>query len=310
MQFGIVTTCFNNRDTITEAIESVLHQDYPEFKYYICDNGSTDGSAEKIRAYSDPRISATLHTGSLPKTENWNRAYAIAENCRYIVMLHGDDILAKGALLALRRATKGNPAFVHGRFKSIQYNGAEVSSPRFPLSYRCAGERFQELLAMGNIVSVVGATVRSDVFRACGGWDNRWTYVQDVELWWKAASFGTVHYTGDLLGYYRAQKVDYAARHMSEYILWLSEKLEQVDSNRLGQAAVDGLAEAIRIAKQYCLSGDETAAPLRTAVGRGQRLLLRIMTTNGLTPRPNVLNRQRARRIIMAAKWMVGRPVT
>jgi glycosyltransferase involved in cell wall biosynthesis len=54
----IKTQAFNARQTIVRAVESVLGQTYADFTYLLCDNGSTDGTGEIIRAYAakDRRI--------------------------------------------------------------------------------------------------------------------------------------------------------------------------------------------------------------------------------------------------------------
>lgn len=37
MKVSIITSCFNRQNTIREAIESVLAQDYPNIEYIIVD---------------------------------------------------------------------------------------------------------------------------------------------------------------------------------------------------------------------------------------------------------------------------------
>src|SRR5213079_689239 len=39
------------RDTL-ECLESVFRLDYPDFRVVVCDNGSTDGSVERIQAWA------------------------------------------------------------------------------------------------------------------------------------------------------------------------------------------------------------------------------------------------------------------
>lgn len=53
MKVSIITTCFNRKDTIRGAIESVLAQDYPEIEYIVIDGASTDGSVEVIKSMMD-----------------------------------------------------------------------------------------------------------------------------------------------------------------------------------------------------------------------------------------------------------------
>ena len=52
------TKAFNAETTLGRAVESVLAQTYGDFRYYICDNGSQDGTGELIREYAgqDKRI--------------------------------------------------------------------------------------------------------------------------------------------------------------------------------------------------------------------------------------------------------------
>lgn len=56
----IQTTAYNASKTIGRAVESVLHQTYGEFRYYLVENGSTDGGKTRrlIEEYarSDDRI--------------------------------------------------------------------------------------------------------------------------------------------------------------------------------------------------------------------------------------------------------------
>jgi GT2 family glycosyltransferase len=47
------------KDTI-ECLESVLRIDYPAYQVIVCDNGSADSSLEKIRAWADGRLTASV----------------------------------------------------------------------------------------------------------------------------------------------------------------------------------------------------------------------------------------------------------
>lgn len=67
---------YNAEKYIESCMDSVLAQTYKNWELLLIDDGSTDGSAEKIRAYSDRRIRFYQNDGNrgflIPETEGWN----------------------------------------------------------------------------------------------------------------------------------------------------------------------------------------------------------------------------------------------
>lgn len=53
MKLSVITINYNNRDSLKKTIESVVNQTYKDFEYIIIDGGSTDGSVEVLKEYSD-----------------------------------------------------------------------------------------------------------------------------------------------------------------------------------------------------------------------------------------------------------------
>ena len=51
MKVSIITSVFNNKNTVSEAIESVLNQTYKDIEYIVIDGGSTDGTIDIINSY-------------------------------------------------------------------------------------------------------------------------------------------------------------------------------------------------------------------------------------------------------------------
>ncbi len=52
-KLSIITINYNNCDGLKKTIESVINQTYSGYEYIIIDGGSTDGSVEIIKEYSD-----------------------------------------------------------------------------------------------------------------------------------------------------------------------------------------------------------------------------------------------------------------
>jgi hypothetical protein len=305
-RFGIVVPCFNNIDTVGEAIDSALRQRHADFAVYVSDNGSSDGSAERLAAYVDPRLKIALHANAIGKSANWNRAYALAAECDYLVTLHADDRLAPGALDALVKAAARRPALIHGRFRAIAQDGTPQPGRRFPFSYDCSDAEFRELLLLGNIVAVPGATIRADVFFAAGSWSPQWTYLQDVELWWRCGAFGPISYVGGCLGDYRAGRAPPGLPgQAAEHLVWQMEKLAAAPTARLRLAAIDGLSHQLgSVERALAAFPDQTPPPiLNQTVERARQAL-----EAGPRARAHAHRRQLGRRLIYAARTALAAP--
>ena len=53
MKISIITVVWNNKNSIKNAIDSVLNQTYKNIEYIIIDGVSTDGTIEIVRSYGD-----------------------------------------------------------------------------------------------------------------------------------------------------------------------------------------------------------------------------------------------------------------
>jgi glycosyltransferase involved in cell wall biosynthesis len=86
---SIIVPAFNAERFIVRAIRSALGQAYPDLEIIVVDDGSTDGTAEIVRSFSDPRIRL------VPQA---NRGQAAARNHgirlsagKYVTFLDADD---------------------------------------------------------------------------------------------------------------------------------------------------------------------------------------------------------------------------
>lgn len=53
MKISIITVVWNNKETIKDAIDSVLDQRYKDIEYIIIDGASNDGTVEVVHSYGD-----------------------------------------------------------------------------------------------------------------------------------------------------------------------------------------------------------------------------------------------------------------
>ncbi len=105
---SVVIPCLNRARLIRRALTSVLSQDFADFEVIVVDDGSTDGSAEAVASYSDPRVRLVRHEvnrGCCP-ARNTGAAHARGE---WVVTFDSDDELLPGALNRMHELAVATP---------------------------------------------------------------------------------------------------------------------------------------------------------------------------------------------------------
>ena len=88
---------FQKAHYIGRTIESVLTQNFEDFELVVLDNASTDGSAEVVAGYRDPRLRVVRQDETVPMIANFNAAVA-ATRAPLVKVLNADDLVEPDAL--------------------------------------------------------------------------------------------------------------------------------------------------------------------------------------------------------------------
>jgi glycosyltransferase involved in cell wall biosynthesis len=88
---SVVMSVHNGEKYLRDAIESILGQTFSDFEFIIIDDGSSDGSAEIVAAYSDQRIRFIRNEQNIGLTRSLNKGLDLADGA-YIARMDSDDI--------------------------------------------------------------------------------------------------------------------------------------------------------------------------------------------------------------------------
>lgn len=84
---------YNRSPLLPFAIESVLAQTYEDWELLVCDDGSTDETAQVMERYTpDPRIRYLRHPENIGKSNNMRSGYLAAQGT-YFIKFDDDDRL-------------------------------------------------------------------------------------------------------------------------------------------------------------------------------------------------------------------------
>jgi GT2 family glycosyltransferase len=184
----IVTASFHSERTIAETLRSVREQDYDgELEHIVVDGGSTDGTVAIVRE-------AGLRYVSEPDrglTHALNKGIAMARG-EIVGSLNSDDTYLPGALQRVGKAFAAHPGveWVTGRCPIVDERGAEIR--RGVTAYK---EAFLRRHSFGrhlvhNYVSAPATFVRRSALEAVGGYDERFRYSADYDMWLKLGRRG------------------------------------------------------------------------------------------------------------------------
>lgn len=117
-KISVVLPVYNNEETVTRSVESIIAQTYKKWELIICDDGSIDSTPGIIDALSekDARIRVYhLPHGGVSAARNYGIEKAIGE---WIAFLDGDDVYTPDAFETLI-TNSGNGDIVSGSFAYI-----------------------------------------------------------------------------------------------------------------------------------------------------------------------------------------------
>jgi glycosyltransferase involved in cell wall biosynthesis len=176
---------------LREAVDSVLHQDYPRVEYIVMDGGSSDETLAILESYG-PRLRFESHRDSGP-AEAVNRGFALARGS-ILAYLAADDSYLPGAISAAVRFLEEHPehAGVYGNAWWVDEVGQIVS--RYPTETFCAAE-----LARRCFICQPACFLRREAVEAVGGLDPDLAFSYDYELWMRMARTFTLGHIPQVL---------------------------------------------------------------------------------------------------------------
>jgi len=204
----IAIPTYKRPELLKEAIDSALNQtDYSNYEIIVVDNNPERNceTEQRLRNYSNPRISYYKNTENLGMYENWNRCIELSRG-KYVTILNDDDTLNENYLKSVNgiisRPNKPIDALVVG-FQVIDSNG-NVTSPNKDSSSKISRIIALDLL-FGNInPGSLGIIFSRKTLINIGGYDETYYPSSDYMFLVKyLVNFDNVFYFDKILANYR-----------------------------------------------------------------------------------------------------------
>ena len=174
-KISIVTPSLNQGKFLEQTIVSVLDQNYPNLEYIVIDGGSTDGSVEIIKKYSD-HITYWISEPDKGQSDAINKGLDKA-NGEIFNWINSDDFYEPGALWEVARAfEKGDTQVVCGYNRLVDENGKKPGKNRLQL-----GNEIEHSLFFTSFRQAP-TFFTTDRIKALGGVNGNFHFNMDYEL--------------------------------------------------------------------------------------------------------------------------------
>jgi len=196
----VVIPTYNQADFLREALQSVLAQDFTDWRATVVNNMSTDHTRAVVAEFADPRIRIIDFANHGIIAAARNRALRESD-AQYVAFLDSDDWWHPHKLSkCVARLEQGADLVCHAEeWKSETSSRIVRYGPLHRTSYR-------ELLLGGNCLSTSAIVGRTRMFQQVDGFSERPDFItaEDYDLWLRLSQSGyKISLIEEVLGTFR-----------------------------------------------------------------------------------------------------------
>ncbi len=176
---SVIMPVWNGEKYLREAVDSILNQSFKDLELLAIDDGSTDGTAEILRSYADPRLRVhRLEHGGIVMALNHGLACARSE---WVARQDADDISLPHRLEAEWQAVQRNRRAVlcHSDVDLIGEGSADARRAHLPRSRSLAALR----LCYQCPITHSSVLFHKPTALAVGGYLPEERHAEDFSLW-------------------------------------------------------------------------------------------------------------------------------
>lgn len=246
---------YNRVNLLSGAIESVVQQTYTDWELIVCDDGSTDSTAELMSQYQDSRVKYIRHLENIGKSNNMRSGFEAARS-EYFIKFDDDDRLTP-EFLAKTTAILDQDSSID--FVGTDHWVIDINNVRDEQATKLNSQRWGRNILPGGVVKnllevvfvrqslQIGATLfRRETLQELGFMLPNIQNCEDNDLLVRLALAGKkAYYLPELLMEYRfhaqQQGIQRAIPYLTDKLRYLesyqfeSENIEQIRQSRLAE---------------------------------------------------------------------------
>lgn len=200
---SVIIPAFNRVNYINQTVDCVLNQTFQSFELIVIDDGSTDGTYEKLQEYGS-RISLLTHKNHANKGQSASINVGLSHaQGRYIIVLDSDDFWELNKLQVQVEYLEKHPNI------GLLYTNGYGTDENGNIVYVYHSDTHMEpndpnqILLDCYLALPVNAMVRKTVYDQVGGFNEAYRAAQDHDMLVRISEVTDFAYLPDFLFYYR-----------------------------------------------------------------------------------------------------------
>lgn len=253
---------YNHANYLTDAINSVLAQDYPHVELIVLDDGSTDETPDILAKFN--RKFYWEKQVNMGQSKTLNRGWRIAKG-EILSYLSADDLLSPNAVSTSVEALMSNPDKVatYCDFNLIDPHSNIVRKVILP-EYN-----YEQMLTQVSCPLGPGAFFRRSAYLKSGPWNSLYKRMPDYDFWLRLGLYGEFIHLPHLLADFRVHEgsISYSIISLdkaNEPILIISSILDKTTKKKFDP----------RLKKRALANANLVSAQLHLRSGRYKQTLV------------------------------------
>jgi len=228
---SVIIPTYNRWPLVAEAVDSVLAQSFQDIEIIVVDDGSTDGTTNRLAKF-DGRLRLFTTTGRGVAAAR-NFGVSQAQGC-YVAFLDSDDFWLPGKLETQIAFLDRHPEIQICQTDEIWVRNGVRVNPK-AMHRKPSGDIFVRSLDLC-LISPSAVMMTRELFQRIGGFDESFPVCEDYDLWLRVTSVYSVPLIPEALVVKRGGHADQLSRS-----LWGMDRYRVLALQKILRSGLDGV---------------------------------------------------------------------
>jgi glycosyltransferase involved in cell wall biosynthesis len=228
---SVIIPTYNRWPLVAEAVDSVLAQSFQDIEIIVVDDGSTDGTTNRLAKFDGRlRLFTTTRRGVAAAR---NFGVSQAQGC-YVAFLDSDDLWLPGKLETQIAFLDRHPEIQICQTDEIWLRNGVRVNPK-AMHRKPSGDIFVRSLDLC-LISPSAVMMTRELFQRIGGFDESFPVCEDYDLWLRVTSVYSVPLIPEALVVKRGGHADQLSRS-----LWGMDRYRVLALQKILRSGLDGV---------------------------------------------------------------------